>query len=172
MPLRWAMKTGENWIARNSDTQLLLITCEQMDRRTDLITKIHETSEWRLYRALHDLEKMISSNLSMLGFTPTDRTRLGIAEVKAASKLEELMRKKAERVASTVADTSPSKSDWIRWRGICHWLCRSLWRCNQRLNCRQSRRAHLRVMWSESTGRLLCVVTGMFFSVENHSGLR
>jgi hypothetical protein len=106
-----AMKTGENWIARNSDTQLLLMTCEQMDRRTDLITKIHETSEWRLYRALHDLEKMISSNLSMLGFTPTDRTRLGIAEVKAASKLEELMRKKAERVASTVADTSPSKSD-------------------------------------------------------------
>jgi hypothetical protein len=60
---------------------------------------------------LHDLEKMISSNLSMLGFTPTDRTRLGIAEVKAASKLEELMRKKAERVASTVADTSPPKSD-------------------------------------------------------------
>jgi hypothetical protein len=106
-----AMKTGENWIARNSDTQLLLLTCEQMDRRTDLITKIHETSEWRLYRALHDLEKMISSNLSMLGFTPTDRTRLGIAEVKAASKLEELMRKKAERVASTMADTSPTKSD-------------------------------------------------------------
>ena len=101
-----AMKTGENWIARNSDTQLLLLTCEQMDRRMELIAKIAETSEWRLYRALHDLEKMISTNLSMLGFTPTDRTRLGIAEVKVQSKLEDLMRRKAERVASTMADPS------------------------------------------------------------------
>lgn len=92
-----AMTTGANWIARNSDTQLLLMTCEQMDRRTDLIGKIHETDEWRLYRALHDLEKMISSNLALLGFTPTDRTRLGLAEVKTASKLEELMARKEQR---------------------------------------------------------------------------
>lgn len=106
-----AMKTGENWIARNSDTQLLLLTCEQMDRRTELIAKIQETAEWRLYRALHDLEKMIAANLSMLGFTPTDRTRLGIAEVKAASKLEELMDRKAKRVASTMADPSSPSSD-------------------------------------------------------------
>ena len=101
-----AMTTGENWIARNSDTQLLLLTCEQMDRRTDLIAQIHETQEWRLYRALHDLEKMISQNLSLLGFTPSDRTRLGMAEVKPASKLEELMERKANRVAATMVDTS------------------------------------------------------------------
>jgi len=106
---RAAMTTGERWIARNSDTQLLLMVCEQMDRRTDLIAKIEETQEWRLYRALHDLEKMISMNLSMLGFTPTDRTRLGLAEVKTASKLEELMNRKANRVASTMADSSTSE---------------------------------------------------------------
>jgi hypothetical protein len=92
-----AMTTGQNWIARNSDTQLLLMVCEQMDRRTDLISKIEETQEWRLYRALHDLEKMISTNLSLLGFTPSDRTRLGLAEVKAASKLEQLMAMKESR---------------------------------------------------------------------------
>jgi hypothetical protein len=93
------MTTGANWIARNTDTQLLLMTCEQMDRRMELIAKIHETQEWRLYRALHDLEKMISGNLGILGFTPTDRTRLGMAEVKTASKLEQLMEMKANRVA-------------------------------------------------------------------------
>jgi hypothetical protein len=49
---------------------------------------------------------MITSNLSLLGFTPTDRTRLGIAEVKVASKLEELMKRKAERVASSMANSS------------------------------------------------------------------
>lgn len=103
-----AMTTGGNWIARDSDTQLLLMTCEQMDRRTTLISKIEETQEWRLYRALHDLEKMISSNLSLLGFTPSDRTRLGLAEVKAASKLEELMQRK-QRVASEVANPSPAE---------------------------------------------------------------
>lgn len=99
-----AMTTGQNWIARNSDTQLLLMTCEQMDRRTDLMTKIIETDEWRLYRALHDLEKMISSNLSLLGFSPTDRTRLGLAEVKTVSKLEELMARKERRVAPEMAN--------------------------------------------------------------------
>lgn len=104
-----AMTTGGNWIARNSDTQLLLMVCEQMDRRTNLISKIEETQEWRLYRALHDLEKMISSNLSMLGFTPADRTRLGLAEVKTASKLEELMARKANRVASPMANPSPAE---------------------------------------------------------------
>ena len=104
-----AMTTGGNWIARNSDTQLLLMVCEQMDRRTDLIAKIEETQEWRLYRALHDLEKMISTNLSMLGFTPADRTRLGLAEVKTASKLDELIARKANRVASSVANSSPAE---------------------------------------------------------------
>ena len=106
-----AMTLGQNWIARNTDTQLLLLTCEQMDRRMELIAKIHETSEWRLYRALHDLEKMISTNLSMLGFTPTDRTRLGIAEVKVQSKLEELMQRKASRVATTMANSSSAESN-------------------------------------------------------------
>jgi hypothetical protein len=104
-----AMTTGGNWIARNSDTQLLLMVCEQMDRRTNLISKIEETQEWRLYRALHDLEKMVSANLSMLGFTPADRTRLGLAEVKAMSKLDQLMERKANRVASSVANSSSAE---------------------------------------------------------------
>jgi hypothetical protein len=118
-PLDWAgmqlwnaaMTTGSQWIARNSDTQLLLMTCEQMDRRIDIIAKIAESSEWRLYRALHDLEKMITSNLSLLGFTPTDRTRLGVAEVKVANKLEELLARKAERVASAMVDTNTAIRD-------------------------------------------------------------
>ena len=103
-----AMTTGANWIARNSDTHLLLMTCEQMDRRHDLINQIAETQEWRLYRALHDLEKMISSNLGLLGFTPSDRSRLGLAEVKAQSKLEQLMARKEQRVATPMVDSSSS----------------------------------------------------------------
>jgi hypothetical protein len=87
------MTVGEQWLGRNTDTQLLLLTCEQLDRRQELIAKIAETQEWRLYRALHDLEKLIASNLGVLGFTPSDRTRLGLAEVKTVSKLQELRKR-------------------------------------------------------------------------------
>lgn len=90
---RSAMTVGEQWLGRNTDTQLLLLTCEQLDRRQELIAKIAETQEWRLYRALHDLEKLIASNLGVLGFTPSDRTRLGLAEVKTVSKLQELRKR-------------------------------------------------------------------------------
>ena len=37
---------------------------------------------------------MIISNLSLLGFTPTDRSRLGVAEVKRETKIEELIAKR------------------------------------------------------------------------------
>jgi hypothetical protein len=40
---------------------------------------------------------MIVANLSLLGFSPTDRVRLGIAEVKKQSRLEELMLRKAAK---------------------------------------------------------------------------
>jgi hypothetical protein len=46
---------------------------------------------------LRELEKNITNSLSLLGFTPTDRSRLGVAEVKAKSKLEELRAKRDQR---------------------------------------------------------------------------
>ena len=89
-----AMKTGEQWIARNTDTQLLLVTCEQMDRREVLMTLWRSNpTDKNLLMRLAELEKQIASNLGMLGLTPTDRSRLGLAEIKAKSKLQELMEK-------------------------------------------------------------------------------
>ena len=89
-----AMKTGEQWIARNSDTQLLLLTCEQMDRRA-VLTQLWRSNpaDKNLLMRLAEIEKQITQNLSLLGFTPTDRSRLGLAEIKAKSKLQELMEK-------------------------------------------------------------------------------
>lgn len=61
-----------------------------------------DPDNWRLFRQLHDLEVMISNNMGKLGLTPSDRTKLGYAEVKARSKLEELQEKwnKNEQLAS------------------------------------------------------------------------
>jgi hypothetical protein len=106
-----AFKLGSTWL-KESDFELLQVVCEQLDERDILRVFVLENIEaWHERAALRVLERDLSDNLKELGFTPAARQKLGVTEIKAASKLEELMRKKAERVASTVADTSPPKSD-------------------------------------------------------------
>jgi len=93
----WDMvfKHGGTWISQNTDTQLLLMTCEQLDRREELRSAIAEKGlDRQLIMSINETEKLISSNLGLLGFSPADRTRLGLAEVKTQSKLQELMAKK------------------------------------------------------------------------------
>lgn len=98
---------GLNWISPNTDFEILLMTCEMIDERWNLRVKVMQTDDVRLRRGLRELDRQIISNLSLLGFTPSDRSRLGVAEVKAMSKLEELMARKEKRVASTVVDPRP-----------------------------------------------------------------
>lgn len=101
---------GEIWISSRTDVHLLLMTCEQLDRRETLRSLIAETNDWHLLKQLNDLEKLIAVNLGQLGFTPAERTRLGLAEVKRQNKLEELMARKANNVASPMADTHTAES--------------------------------------------------------------
>jgi len=91
----WA--AGVNWISPNTDIELLMMTCEMVDERWNLRVKVMQTEDARLRRGLRELDRLIVSNLSLLGFTPADRSKLGVAEVKAQTKLEELMEKKALR---------------------------------------------------------------------------
>jgi hypothetical protein len=91
-------KLGRNWISDKSDVDLLLIVCEQLDERDALRSFVMENLEaWHERNALRIIERDITANLSSLGFNPTARTKLGVAEVTAKSKLEELMLKKQER---------------------------------------------------------------------------
>ena len=89
--------TGINWISPNTDTELLLMTCEMIDERWNLRVQVMTNNDPKDRRGLRELDKAIVSNLSLLGFSPSDRSRLGLAEVKKMSKLEELMTKKAQR---------------------------------------------------------------------------
>lgn len=91
----WSL--GANWISPQTDSELLLMTCEMVDERWNLRIKVMQTDDPKLRRGLRELDRQLVSNLSLLGFSPTDRSRLGVAEVKAASKLEELLAKKAQR---------------------------------------------------------------------------
>lgn len=88
----WSL--GKTWISKNTDSELLLMTCEMVDERVRLRALVWNNPEsWRERKALRELDKAIVTNLSLLGFTPTDRTRIGVAEVKGMSKLEELRAK-------------------------------------------------------------------------------
>jgi hypothetical protein len=71
--------------------EILLMTCEMVDERWNLRIQVMQTDDPRMRRGLRELDRQIVSNLSLLGFTPADRSRLGVAEVKARSKLEELL---------------------------------------------------------------------------------
>lgn len=90
---------GGMWISPRSDTQLLQMCCELLDRREILREEfLGDPTNRPVNMSLLETEKLIQTSLSLLGFTPSDRSRLGLAEVKAKSKLEELMDRRANRV--------------------------------------------------------------------------
>lgn len=91
----WGM--AATWVSDTSDLELLTMTCEMVDERWNLRVKVMQSDDAVMRRGLRELDRQIVSNLSLLGFTPSDRSRLGVAEVKAKSKLEELMDRRASR---------------------------------------------------------------------------
>jgi hypothetical protein len=83
---------GELWISIRTDTQLVQMVCEQLDRRDRLVELwLADPADRKVNMSLFDTEKAIVSGLSLLGFTPADRTRLGLVSAKTKSKLQELL---------------------------------------------------------------------------------
>lgn len=82
---------GKTWVAE-TDVELLLLTCKQLDRQLELeaIWQADKT-DFHVMRQLLELEKEIVSNLGRLGMTVDSRSRLGLAEIKAQSAFEKLM---------------------------------------------------------------------------------
>lgn len=92
------------WIA-NTDSPLMLELCTKMDFRDQLKEELAQTAPVlytdKGYAYANPLVGMISTVdddiiriLSLLGLTPADRTKLGVAEVKARGKLQELLQAK------------------------------------------------------------------------------
>lgn len=93
-----------SWISQTDYPTLSLLAAgwdEAAELREEIKSyTLKERHERRTARAeLRELEKRITQWLSLLGFTPTDRARLGVAEVKARTKLEELADRRAKRLA-------------------------------------------------------------------------
>jgi P27 family predicted phage terminase small subunit len=89
---------GEIWISPRLDVELLERTCRALDRLV-VLDKLFEDdpAERKTVMSINETEKLLASNLGLLGFTPADRARLGLAEIKRQSKLEELMARNEEQ---------------------------------------------------------------------------
>lgn len=89
--LEEVLSAGVSWLARTDAVALTLLRSLLEERELVHVDAVAGSTEAR--KALRDLDKQIHSLLSSLGFTPADRTRLGVAEVQRVSKLEALQAK-------------------------------------------------------------------------------
>ena len=96
------------WIGP-SDLRILTLYCEALDRRSALLAMLAEHG-WILFTdkgyayanpaagALATTETQITKWMNLLGLSPSDRGRLGVAEVKAQSALERIRANRAKTV--------------------------------------------------------------------------
>ena len=96
------------WIG-NTDKQSLVLLCEKLDRRAELIAKL-SASDFVLYTdkgyayanplvgMLSTIENEITKLFSLLGLTPADRSKLGVAEVQAMGAIDKLVAKREARL--------------------------------------------------------------------------
>ena len=84
-----------SWLWKGVDRHLVELTADLMDERQELRALTDQQPDnTRLRAALRQLDKQLVSNLGALGFTPSERSRLGLVQVKTQSKLEELWERK------------------------------------------------------------------------------
>jgi hypothetical protein len=113
-PLDWAgsllwnrvFGAGQTWISPQSDVELLLLTCKQLDRVIVLERMfVEKPDDFHVHRQLLDLENAVVKNLGLLGLTVDARSKLGLAEIKAESKMEQLRKRQNEREQVIVIDS-------------------------------------------------------------------
>lgn len=98
----WA--AGSSWLAPAQDYPWVEIVCRAWDDITAFRAKVDadgliqkgsmgQVIAHPLIASIRQSETQIMKALSVLGFSPTDRARLGLAEVKVRSKLQDMMAK-------------------------------------------------------------------------------
>mgnify|MGYP002628172210 CR=1 FL=1 len=101
------ISSNSPWLSE-SDLTLLSLYCEKVERHAEMLDKLKATDfvfftekgyaySNPLVGMLATIETDMVKILSLMGLTPADRSRLGLAEVKAASTLEKLRAAKANK---------------------------------------------------------------------------
>lgn len=94
-----AWNAALTWIAPGTDAEQIEEAAHLADDVAAARKRYRATTDPADARALVALSKQMTEALSALGFNPTARARLGVAEVKRVSALEELVQKRTRRNA-------------------------------------------------------------------------
>jgi len=87
--LEMVFGAGKAWLA-NTDSLACALLRESIEERASLRSIVMQTQSKDARKALRELDRQIIGQLSLLGFDPAARSRLGLAEVKAQSHLEKM----------------------------------------------------------------------------------
>jgi len=85
------------WLSPDSDMEAVEQACRVADDLAAARRRYRATTDPADGRMVVQLSKAMTDALSVLGFDPTARSRLGVAEVKRASALEELIARRHRR---------------------------------------------------------------------------
>lgn len=93
----WRRAWGEaiTWLSPDSDMEAVEQACRVVDDVAVARERYRATRDPGDLRGLVAIQKLLHESLSVLGFDPTARSRLGLAEVKRVSKLDELRARRA-----------------------------------------------------------------------------
>ena len=103
---------GRSWLAPESDRTIVTLLCNAFDEHEDIRVKLSSGEYQRVYvhangspvttpwvTQLKELRAQMTTWLSQIGFSPSDRSRLGLAEVRVRDELDELATTRATRAS-------------------------------------------------------------------------
>lgn len=105
---------GRGWLSPDSDYTIVSLLCQAQDEMQEIrralslgeVPRFYVLSNGQhvthpLVNQLKDLRTQTTAWLSALGFSPSDRARLGLAEVRIRDELDELQHRREERRQAT-----------------------------------------------------------------------
>lgn len=105
---------GSGWLSPDSDSAVITMLCQAFDEAETMRRALAIGEVSRFYvmpngsyvthpfvKQLQDLRTQITAWLASLGFSPADRARLGLGETRKADALDELERRRQERLNGT-----------------------------------------------------------------------
>ncbi len=95
-------RSGAAWVSPSTDYDVVLLIAETSDERAHLRPLVLAGGDWRDRVALRAVESQLVRLWGLLGFSPSDRARLGVGEVERVGVLSELRARQLARVPALV----------------------------------------------------------------------
>lgn len=109
-----AWERGRSWVIE-TEVELLLLTCEQIDERQALRRRVLEANDWRERAGLRALDKSIRENLALLGTSPVGDV-LSLGSSGEDSPVASIAARRAARIARATDNAEAGRRSQPRRR--------------------------------------------------------